>query len=213
MAGQKEGDLSATFGTPARAGLGGLLPRRTPAPAGPAPAEEPPPVSGPPAETAAPAHRKTAARPATSKTAVRGHAAPAAADAGDESESTSQVSVYLLPTAIQAVRKVRARTRQTNAEIAWEAVDTTYGQLRTLISAQHTAAVRPDSLFPARRTTGRAVNEARRTLWAVRATPTELAVVDRLVEETGATSRSELIATAVEAHLEVRPVGLTGAER
>jgi len=35
----------------------------------------------------------------------------------------------------------------------------------------------------------------------MKATPAELAVVDRLVAETGAVSRSELIATAMEAHL------------
>ena len=50
MADQKEGDLSAAFGTPARAGLGSLLSRRTPAPADAPPTEEakqPEPVTVP----------------------------------------------------------------------------------------------------------------------------------------------------------------------
>lgn len=201
---QEQGDLTATFGTPARA-LSGLLSRRTAQPLDPAPDDK--------AVTPAPAPATSPAppRPKAQKAASRSEPAKARTRnlspvvAGTAAESTSQVAVYLLPEAIRAARAVRAATGQTNAQIAWEAIDATHPRLPELVAGQHVTAARPaGSLFPTRRTTARTVAEERRTLWAVRATPAELAVVDRLVVETGASSRSALIATAVETHLKER---------
>ena len=220
MSGQQEGNLSDTFGAPA---LSGLLRRRTPGPLDPTPATPPDskPASTPDRGTdqqsdsktnsstdsgsAVPA-QKTAAQSKSAAAARPARTAPAAPPAHDQdgdSEVTSQVSIYLLPEAIQAAR--RARGRRTNAELAWEAIDATHQRLAELLATRHGGTPRPGSLFPARQA-GRTVatGEARRALWSIKATPAELAVVDRLVAELGAAFRSELIATAVEAHLSGR---------
>jgi hypothetical protein len=112
------------------------------------------------------------------------------------------VSVYVLPELLHAVRRARTNTRgRTNSDIAFEAIDATHKKLPELIAARHGGPDRTSSLFPTRRM-GRAVADpVRRVLWTLKATPAELEVVDRLVVEAGAASRSELIATAMEAHL------------
>ena len=116
---------------------------------------------------------------------------------------TSQVSVYLAADALLVVRQTRRTTGQTNAEIAFAAIDATHDRLAELVAARRRGADRPaGSLFPARQSTRAARGQARRVvLWAMRATRAELAVVDRLVDQVDAGSRSELIAAAVEAHL------------
>lgn len=186
-------DLTSSFGTPAVA-LGGLLPPKKaakpqlPAEEAVQPASSAEPVAAPePTQNA-----KVEPRPS----------APAFAGAGDEPIST-QVSVYLTPTARAAARKARGhRSRQTNAEVAFDAIDATIDQLPALLAARRTGPPRPGSLFPARQRLPRGGDVAeRRVLWSMNATEEELAIVDRLVDRTGATSRSELIATAIESHL------------
>jgi len=217
VSGQQEGSLSDTFGQPA---LSGLLRRRTPGPLDPepAPAAEPASVADSHTDQQADSgadqqtNRSTDSGPSRQTTKAAAHSksvpaarqvrsAPTAHDQDGNSEVTTQVSVYLLPDAIQAARRVRGR--RTNAELAWEAIDATHQRLGELLATRHGGAPRPGSLFPARQTGGRpgAVGEARRALWSMKATPAELAVVDRLVADLGAVSRSELIATAIEAHL------------
>lgn len=116
---------------------------------------------------------------------------------------TSQVSVYLDADALLAVRKTRRATGQTNADIAFAAIDATHDRLADLVAARRRGAARPaGSLFPTRQTTRLGADRSRRVvLWAMRATRTELAVIDRLVDQVAAGSRSELIAAAVEAQL------------
>lgn len=115
--------------------------------------------------------------------------------------------MYLPPQVLQAVRRARAGARgRTNADIAFEAIDATHALLGELVAAHRGGTGRPGSLFPARHTVRPVVAAGvRRVLWSMKATPAELAVIDRLVAETGSVSRSELIATAMEAHLGPRP--------
>jgi hypothetical protein len=208
--------LVGTFGPPALANL--LSRRATAAPAEPAPAPAPPespPVSNPaepsqgptgerrPPAPATPAGRRlTKAAPPRPSTPTTTAKDDATAHAPDD-ELTSQVSVYLLPELLQTVRRARATTARgrTNADLAFEAIDATHRKLAELIAARRTGSGRPGSLFPARRTGRAGADSARRVLWSMKATPVELAVIDRLVAETSAASRSELIATAMEAHL------------
>lgn len=204
-------DLSTAFGTPARAQLGGLLAKRSGSEA---------PAAAPPATTAAPAAEPVddvdadaidrGEAPADAPAPVRRAepaSAPAAAvavvgEAGTDLVTTTQVSVYLTPDAIAAVRRARAGGRRTNADVALDAIDSTVDRLPTLLSARRTGPDRPNSLFPARPRPTRAAGDGpRRALWSMKATAAELTVIDRLVGQLGAASRSELIATAIEASL------------
>jgi hypothetical protein len=110
-----------------------------------------------------------------------------------------QISVYLTPSTVAAARRARTRTGGTNADIALDAIDAHANQLAKLIAERHISH-RPESLFPARRTPPRP-GGVRRMLWSCKLTEAELEVIDRLVDEHGARSRSELIAAALEANL------------
>lgn len=185
-------DLTSAFGVPAAAQTaqlaGRLAKRSTASEQPPAPAAEPAPAPEL-AEAPTPASAPPAAAAAT--------APPAAAE---EDGTPTQVSVYLTAAAVAAVR--RAKGRRTNADVALDAIDATIDQLPALLTARRTTD-RPGSLFPARRRAHRGAfsNDPPRVLWSMKATPAELAVLDRLVGQLGASSRSELIATAIEAHL------------
>ena len=205
----EEKGLAETFGPPA---LANLLTRRTPAPASPpttapGPADSTPDASASQVKTSSeerPTRRRRTAPPSARRESPAAVPAESADPVGDV---TSQVSVYVLPELLQAVRRTRANDRgRTNADIAFEAIDATHRKLAEIVAARHGRAGRPGSLFPTRRT-GRSTEPTRRVLWSMKATPAELAVVDRLVTETGAVSRSELIATAMEAHLLPRRPG------
>jgi len=146
----------------------------------------------------------TAATPAK-KTAVRRKVPPKPTrtePASAEAEEATATSVYIHPDAKTKIRKLR--DGRTNAEIALGAIDAVHERLAELVDAHHTQAPPggEGSLFPGRRTTtGRRRGGPRRVLWTIQITPAETAVIDRLMTETGAASRSELVAVAVEAHL------------
>lgn len=118
--------------------------------------------------------------------------------------ATYQVSVYLLPAAVQAAERIRRRSRKFNADIAFDALDALREDLNDLVAARQTAGRPADSLFPGRRggsTRTTAAQQGRRQLWSLQATQVELEVMDQLAEKAGADSRSELISVAVEAYL------------
>jgi hypothetical protein len=211
-------ELGNAFG-PSAAGLAGRLARRSSTPAAPAipvpqrhpeppsPAPTPAPqraVEAPAPEPPEPERRpaKKASRPATKRTpAPRPAPTPAVPVDVPTSTSTVQVSVYLLPAALQAVRREVRRTKRTNADMAFTAIDATHRDLPELVARRRIIPREEGSLFPSRvrhRATG---DESRRILWSMQATPDELQVIDQLVDDTGAASRSELISVAVEAHL------------
>lgn len=121
--------------------------------------------------------------------------------------STSyQVPVYVHPGVRAAATTKRKIEKLTNAEIAFNAIDEVQHRLAGLIRDRRLQA-RPDSsLFPGRVRRGRlggggaaaTAGEARRVLWGFRATGAELEIIDRLVGDSGAESRSELVAVALE---------------
>ena len=115
-----------------------------------------------------------------------------------------QIPVYLLPAAKAAAQQRRARDRVTNAEVAFAAIDTTFPELQQLLQSRRTVERKEGSLFPSRRHRIRgssAEPQSRRVAWVLQATAEELSILDSLVVELGAESRSELIAAALEAHL------------
>jgi hypothetical protein len=115
-----------------------------------------------------------------------------------------QIPVYLLPAAKAAAQQRRARDRVTNAEVAFAAIDTTFPELQQLLQSRRTVERKEGSLFPSRRQRIRGSStepQSRRVAWVLQATAEELSILDSLVVELGAESRSELIAAALEAHL------------
>lgn len=117
-----------------------------------------------------------------------------------------QVPVYVHPAVRTAAGTRRKEEKLTNAEIAFDALDEVQHRLPGLIRDRRLQARPENSLFPGRIRRGRlggggaasTVGEARRVLWQMRATNGELEVIDGLVERSGAESRSELIAVAME---------------
>lgn len=213
-------DLSAQFGRPATAqtrGLDGLLPpRRTPPPlpdSGVADTEEeaaPPereaastPGSGSGPDESVSQHDAQESGPSPRRRAGpsrRLHPAPAAKGVAQ----SFQVPAYVLPSVKNAAQQRRVRDRLTNAEIAFAAIDASFAQLHQLIRARRTVDRGPTSLFPprTRRAMGSSAQpDTRRVPWVLQATAEEMSVLDGLVTELGAESRSELIAIALEAHL------------
>ena len=209
-------NLSDAFGTPAAAAanLSGLLPprqrpsretqteqRAAPEPPVRAPAKPATPSPEPeserePRRSETPAAEKPV-RSATPRRKLR--AAPAMA----RKSQTFQVPVYVLPEVkVVAEQRRKEDRRITNAQIAFDAIDSTFEDLYHLLRDRRVIDRPRDSLFPARRAPrNRVAMNERRVLWAIQATADELEVLDKLIAELGAESRSDLIATAVEADL------------
>jgi hypothetical protein len=196
-------DLSAQFGRSGAAQareLGALLPPRTSASEQPDHAtqatEAIPQVSaddnaGPPVDDQQ-AKRSTPSR--------RLRPAPAEFD----QTQSFQIPVYLLPAAKVAAQQRRTRDHVSNAEVAFAAIDTMFPELQQLLQSRRTVERKAGSLFPSRRHRIRgssAEPQSRRVAWVLQATAEELSILDSLVVELGAESRSELIAAALEAHL------------
>ncbi|WP_433501801.1 hypothetical protein ACQP1K_28950 (plasmid) [Sphaerimonospora sp. CA-214678] len=155
---------------------------------------------------AAPAVREPrAVRPAATP-APRSRPARTSAPVEDlDVEVTSQLSVYVLPEAVQAIRRERESTGRLNAEIAFDAIDSTQEVLQHLVEARQMAPRAEGSLFPARRAARRGrrrISEQQaRTLWTIQITQAEYQVLKDLVAETGADSVSQLVSAAIEAYL------------
>ena len=171
-------------------------------------AAPPNPAPRPTRDTGASAgERATASRGRRAPAHNRGRGAPRSTTSSDLDPTTSyQVPVYVHPGVRNAATDRRKTEKLTNAEIAFDALDEVQHRLTALIRDRRLQA-RPDSsLFPGRVRRGRlagggaaaAVGDARRVLWGFRATGAELEIIDRLVADTGAESRSELVAVALE---------------
>ncbi|WP_085916755.1 MULTISPECIES: hypothetical protein [Pseudonocardia] len=116
--------------------------------------------------------------------------------------ATSQSIVYLAPGLRDTLDAARKRDRRTNSDLVFDAIDRAQHQLPELVTRQQRQERPPNSLFSARpsRTRQRATSPSERTVpFTFRATADELTVIDRLVEETGASSRSSLISAALHA--------------
>ena len=204
-------DLSAQFGRSGAAQareLGSLLPPRPPRAATGEQPEDSTPAAGEASTEAIPQasaddnpESPVSDQPARRSTPSR-RLRPAPAEF-DQTQSF-QIPVYVLPAAKAAAQQRRARDRVTNAEVAFAAIDTTFPELQQLLQSRRTVKRKDGSLFPSRRQRTRgssAEPQSRRVAWVLQATAEELGVLDSLVVELGAESRSELIAAALEAHL------------
>ena len=212
-------NLADAFGTPATAksNLGGLLPprqrpsregqveRREPGEERPRKEESSSPSTAPapsPPEPRELAQTEASPRPRPARaTAARRKLRPAPALA--RQSQTFQVPVYVLPEVkVVAEQRRKEDRRITNAQIAFDAIDSTFENLSILLRSRRMIDRPRDSLFPSRRAPRNKVSLAeRRVLWAIQATADELEVLDGLVTELNAESRSDLISTAVEASL------------
>lgn len=168
----------------------------------------PTPARGPTRDTGASAgERSTTTRARRAPAGHRGRGAPRSTTSSDLDPTTSyQVPVYVHPGVRNAATDRRKTDKLTNAEIAFDALDEVQHRLTALIRDRR-LQTRPDSsLFPGRVRRGRlagggaaaTMGDARRVLWGFRATGAELEIIDRLVADTGAESRSELVAVALE---------------
>ncbi|MFE3454983.1 hypothetical protein ACFXJ8_39275 [Nonomuraea sp. NPDC059194] len=185
----KPGSLGDAFGTSA-AGLGGLLPPNRPPAPPPPPVEDASSTAGETAE-ATPSTRRRAPSADTSRLGTE--------------DDTFPVNVYLLPAAITEASRRRRSRRVDNYELVVDAIDSLRDELPALVARRQSGpGRREDSLFPPRRgasTTASAARDGRRRLWAFQATEAETAVLDKLVDDVGARSRSELVSCALEAFL------------
>lgn len=122
-------------------------------------------------------------------------------DADADDDLAAQISVYVLPAVVTSVR--RNRKGRTNAQIAFQAITALRDRLPELVASHRTAAVKPTAAVGpfAPQSGDRGNNGPRRVLWTFKATGRNQKVLDQIVTEVGAASRSELVAAALEAHL------------
>ncbi len=196
----KPADLGNAFGGPSRsAGLSGRL---APLRASPAPtvAEPVPQEDEPPAESARPAKAKStkasasrAARTDQPDPTPRPKAVP---DIADETSGALQVTAIYISAAIRERLRDTAGER-TYTEVVLEAIESTLEELRTKFNT----VARSESMFSGR---ARPQNKAHAEPFVqvtIRPLKDDLAIVDGLVEQLGAPSRSALISAALEIHL------------
>lgn len=201
--------LNEAFGQSAR-GLVSPGRRRPSRPA--APPVEPAGSEAVPEEpsTAAAAPEPAPVAPAAPEPPRRTEAVPQASDAeaapvddySAGAEATSGSIIYVSPALRDTLDGLRRRQRCTNADLVFDAVDRTQQQLPGMVARQHRQERPANSLFAGRasRTRQRAATPGDRTVpFTFRATAGELAVIDQQVERTGASSRSALLAVALEA--------------
>ena len=206
--------LNDTFGKSARSlvspGRRPAAPSTTPQatprePQAPAPEAAPAPAREP--ESTAPQRTATEPeQPSTSGSATPAPEPGATAGGTDAysagAEATSGSIIYVSPTLRDTLDGLRKRQRCTNADLVFDAVDRTQQQLADMVARQHRQDRPANSLFAGRasRTRQRAATPGDRTVpFTFRATAAELAVIDEQVERTGASSRSVLLAVALEA--------------
>ncbi|MDG4756268.1 hypothetical protein O7630_35560 [Micromonospora sp. WMMD718] len=122
-------------------------------------------------------------------------------DDGDaDDDLPAQISVYVLPAVVTTVR--RTRNGRTNAQIAFQAITALRDQLPELVAAHRRTAAKPSAAVgPFAPQPGDRSSSTRRVLWTFKATGRNQRVLDKIVGEAGAGSRSELVAAALEAHL------------
>ncbi|MFI6029392.1 hypothetical protein [Amycolatopsis magusensis] len=121
-----------------------------------------------------------------------------------EDDPTFQTTIYVLPEARRLAKARRDDTGQLNATIAMDAVDEAlrHEWLPTLIAKRQQKPRPEDSRFPSRRAVRRSrprgLKSNPRVIWQLFFTADELKVLDEIIDETGAASRSELVSVALE---------------
>lgn len=159
-------------------GLAGRLPRKTTPAASPVAV----PVAAPVAEgQAAPVAAPSAAPPAGSPTS--------------EDASPRQITVYVLPHVPDAIKN--GKRGRTNAAVVYDAIEQHRDKLPALLAARRTAE--PGGGLFVRTGTDARDDGPTRVTWTFKAMPANKRVLDQLVITYRASSRSELVSTALEA--------------
>lgn len=162
-------------------------------------------VSAPASSPAAPASSPAAVAPAVQQhqadQAPKAHAEEPISVDVDADDLPAQISVYVLPAVVTTVR--RTRKGRTNAQIAFQAITALRDQLPKLVASHRTSATKPAAAVGpfAPQSSDRGTSGPRRVLWTFKATGRNQKILDQIVKEAGAASRSELVAAALEAHL------------
>ena len=130
-------------------------------------------------------------QPAGERKGTRGQAPASGA------RTTHRVVMVLDPEVAEAVREHR-RYGRTNADVIFDAIEQVgLAQLQELLPHRTTRAVPPGGMFS--RSTGQvALNKVR---FEARLLPADCDLIDQVVADSGAASRSQLIETALQAHL------------
>jgi hypothetical protein len=206
-------DLSDAFGAPRRsAGLSTLVGARqraarpqhaaTSSPALPERADRgPKPQARTRVETAPPAgpERTSADEPDRLETVPPPLEAQPAAHA-PMADRIYPTAVYVSPqVSARAEAYRRAQTGRTNADVVLDALEACHGRLGALLAAAREPLRPAGELFPGRPAIRRTAKAGVQLQF--RPTHAQLAVIDRLVTEHRAASRSELIAAALDAFL------------
>lgn len=210
-------DLGAVFGNRTE-GLTGLAPRRRSAPAvtpepvtQPRPAAKPEPATESVSAPTAPSTPKARASQDDSSGGAAATAAPtqpaasrprgrAPRPATGTASPVPRLVILQLPNSTANRLRDNARQRGiTYKELALDAVEATADQLPDLLAAQRPQA-RSAGLFAGERVATQARPEGRRQV-SIKLTETSIAALDELATQHGARSRSELVATALDAYL------------
>jgi hypothetical protein len=198
----KPADLGNAFAGPARsAGLGGRLAPLRAAPT--TPVVDPPPAEAPvepPRPAKAKAPRAAAPKPVSRDAVDSGPGPRAVPSVADESSGALQVTAIYISAAIRERLRTTAGER-TYTEIVLEAIESSLDQLR----ARFNTVARSSSMFSGR---ARPQNKAHAEPFVqvtIRPLRDDLAIVDGLVEQLGAPSRSALISAALEIFLPAGP--------
>lgn len=159
------------------------------------------PASNPPVTAAAPVVQQHQADTApTPKVEAEGQDR-ISVDTDADDDLPAQISVYVLPAVVTTVR--RSRKGRTNAQIAFQAITAFRDQLPELVASHRSLAIKPAAAVGpfAPQASDRGNSGPRRVLWTFKATGRNQKILDQIVDEAGAASRSELVAAALEAHL------------
>lgn len=207
-------DLGAVFGNRTE-GLAGLAPRRRQTPAAtvapekqidqaaePAPSTE---AAAAPIAPSAPKARETRNDSSGGEaTEAAPKSQPASRPRARAPRSTAspvpRLVILQLPNSTADRLRDNARQRGvTYKELALDAVEATADQLPDLLAAQRPKA-RAEGLFAGERVASQVRPEGRRQV-SIKLTETSIAALDDLTSKHGARSRSELVATALDAYL------------
>jgi len=120
---------------------------------------------------------------------------------------TQQTSIYISPTALAKAKRLAQVDQTTYANVVMDAIDTALdsGELEGLVRDRQVVERHEGSRFPARRASRRRARGPgnSRVLWPIQLTEEERTVLADIEAETGASSRSALVAAAVEWYVEI----------
>lgn len=121
--------------------------------------------------------------------------------AGASSRGAARPVIVYLPVSLRdRLRQLTVDRDLTYTELVLEAVDATHEQLASLLTPGKPSRAR--SLFQQSATPRRRRHAEPHVQVSLRLVPEDLAVIDRLVSDLHAGSRSHLVATALQAHLQ-----------